>query len=34
MVQGTHTHLKDIFLEYVSPDLLNHENAFFFQSIG
>ena len=26
MVQGTHIHLKKIFPEYISPDLLNHEN--------
>lgn len=29
MIQGTHIHLKEIFPEYISPDLLNHENAFF-----
>ena len=34
MVQGTHIYLKEIFPEYISPDLLNHENAFFFQNIG
>lgn len=34
MVQGTQIHLKEIFPEYISPDLLNHENAFFFKILG